>query len=137
MFIQGRATLISGPKRHSISPNIPITNRAIGLNSTSASSPSFGNIENIRSYSLSRTHSDHPSYTGSNSSTPTSSRRTSVSDAHEKSRRGSSQMGKPPKSLREWHEEPASLLEQPYLLEKVNVQILSPNNEVIKSKIYT
>jgi hypothetical protein len=32
-----------------------------------------------------------------------------------------------PKSLREWHEEPANLIEQPPLTEKVNVQILSPN----------
>jgi len=31
-----------------------------------------------------------------------------------------------PKSLREWHEQPVNLLEQPFLLEKVNVQILSP-----------
>jgi hypothetical protein len=34
-----------------------------------------------------------------------------------------------PKSLREWHEEPANLIEQPPLTEKVNVQILSPNSD--------
>ncbi len=37
-------------------------------------------------------------------------------------------MNKAPKSLREWHEQPVNLLEQP-ALEKVNVQILSPNSE--------
>ena len=31
-----------------------------------------------------------------------------------------------PKSLLEWHEQPANLLEQPSLTDKVNVQILSP-----------
>ncbi len=34
-----------------------------------------------------------------------------------------------PKSLREWHEQPANLLAQPSFLEKVHVQILSPNSE--------
>jgi len=37
-----------------------------------------------------------------------------------------------PKSLREWHEQPVNLLEQPSLLEKVNVQILSPNSGRVK-----
>lgn len=41
---------------------------------------------------------------------------------------GHSQMNKAPKSLREWHEQPVNLLEQPSL-EKVNVQILSPNHD--------
>jgi hypothetical protein len=45
---------------------------------------------------------------------------------------GSSQMIRAPKSLREWHEQPVNLLEQPSLLEKVNVQILSPNSERVK-----
>jgi hypothetical protein len=34
-----------------------------------------------------------------------------------------------PKSLREWHEQPVNLLEQPSLTEKANVQILSPNSD--------
>ncbi len=34
-----------------------------------------------------------------------------------------------PKSLREWHEQPVNLSEQPPLIEKVNVQILSPNSD--------
>ncbi len=34
-----------------------------------------------------------------------------------------------PKSLREWHEQPVNLSEQPPLTEKVNVQILSPNTD--------
>jgi hypothetical protein len=38
-------------------------------------------------------------------------------------------MIKGPKSLRECHEQPGNLLEQPFLLEKVNVQILSPNSD--------
>lgn len=46
---------------------------------------------------------------------------------------GHSQLNKAPKSLREWHEQPVNLLEQPSL-EKVNVQILSPNHDrVIQS----
>jgi hypothetical protein len=81
LFIQGRAALISGPKRQPISQNIPINNRSITSTSTSASSPSFSNVEHIRSYSLSRTYSDQ--------SPPTTSRRTSVSDTNEKSRRSS------------------------------------------------
>jgi hypothetical protein len=81
LFIQGRAALISGPKRQPISQNIPINNRSIASTSTSASSPSFSNVEHIRSYSLSRTYSDQ--------SPPTTSRRTSVSDTNEKSRRSS------------------------------------------------
>ena len=42
-------------------------------------------------------------------------------------------MNKGPKSLREWHEQPVNLLEQPSL-EKVNVQILSPNHNRIFEK---
>lgn len=58
--------------------------------STSVSSASFSNVEHIRTYSLSRTHSEHLSHTSSGSSTPTSaSRRTSVSDANERIRRSS------------------------------------------------
>jgi len=125
----GRAALISGPKQQPASQNIPIINRSITSNSTSVSSPTFSNIENIRSYSFSRRHSDQRSHNGSRSSTPSMSRRTSISDTNEKSRRSSSQMFRAPKSLREWHEQPANLLEQPSLLEKVNVQILSPNTE--------
>jgi hypothetical protein len=34
-----------------------------------------------------------------------------------------------PKSLREWHEQPVNLSEQPPLTERVNVQILSPNSD--------
>lgn len=41
-------------------------------------------------------------------------------------------MIKTPKSLLEWDEQPASLLEQPCLLEKVNVQILSPDSDRVK-----
>jgi hypothetical protein len=41
-------------------------------------------------------------------------------------------MVRAPKSLCEWHEQPVNLLEQPSLLEKVNVQILSPNIERVK-----
>jgi hypothetical protein len=89
LFIQGRAALISGPKRQSINQNIPISNinRSIASTPTFASSPSFSNIAHIRSYSLSRTHSDQSSRVGSGSSTPATSRRTSVSDTNEKSRR--------------------------------------------------
>jgi len=86
-LIQGRASLISGPRRQPISPNMPIANRSITSNSTSASSPSFSNIEHIRSYSLSRTHSEQSSHTGSGSLTPTTSRRTSILDTNENSRR--------------------------------------------------
>lgn len=125
----GRAALISGPKQQPVTQTIPITNRAISLTSTSASSPSFSNVEHTRSYSLSRAYSDQPSHTSSGSSTPTTTRRTSISDTNEKSRRSHSQMNKGPKSLREWHEKPVNLLEQPFLLEKFNVQILSPNSE--------
>ncbi len=87
LFIQGRAALISGPKRQPVTQNIPIMNRAITSNSASASSPSFSNVEHIRSYSLSRAHSDQPSHTSSGSSIPTTTRRTSISDTNEKSRR--------------------------------------------------
>lgn len=88
MFIQGRAALISGPKRQPISHNVPITNRSIMSNSATASSPNFSNIQHIRSYSLSRTYSDQPSYSGSGGTTPSSSRRASISEKNEKSRRG-------------------------------------------------
>ncbi len=88
LFIQGRAALISGPKRQSISHKNPTANRSITSNSTSASSPAFSNIQHIRSYSLSRAYSDQPTHTGSDSSTPSSSRRTSISDKNDKSRRG-------------------------------------------------
>ena len=37
-----------------------------------------------------------------------------------------------PKSLREWHEQPVNLSEQPPLSEKVNVQILSPNIDRVR-----
>jgi hypothetical protein len=87
LFIQGRAALISGPKRQSIHQKPPTTNRPIAASTTSASSPSFSNIEHIRSYSLSRAQSDQTSRTSSGSSTPTTSRRTSASDTHDKSRR--------------------------------------------------
>jgi hypothetical protein len=87
LFIQGRAALISGPKRQPIHQNPPTTNRSIAASTTSASSPSFSNIEHIRSYSLSRAQSDQTSRTSSGSSTPTTSRRTSASDTHDKSRR--------------------------------------------------
>ncbi|CAF3669030.1 unnamed protein product [Rotaria sp. Silwood1] len=132
----GRAALISGSKRHPVSPNIPITNRSINLNSTSASSPTFSNIEHIRSYSLSRTHSEQSSNIGSNSSIASASRRTSMSDVKEKSRRGNSQFTRTPKSLREWHEKPVNLLEQPYLIKNVNVQILSPNSDRTHSSFF-
>jgi len=125
----GRAALISGPKQQPVSQNIPITNRSIASNSTSASSPSFSSVDHIRSYSLSRTRSNQTSRIGSGISTPSNSRRTSISDINEKSRRNSSQMSKTPKSLRESYEQPANLLEQPFFLERVNVQILSPNSE--------
>lgn len=46
---------------------------------------------------------------------------------------GHSQINKAPKSLREWHEQPVNLLEQPSL-EKVNVQILSPNHDRVFEK---
>ncbi|CAF2752319.1 unnamed protein product [Rotaria sp. Silwood2] len=124
-----RAALISGSKRQPVSQNIPIRNRTVTSNSTSASSPTFSNIEHIRSYSLSRTHSDQSSHMGISSSIASASRRTSMSDVKEKSRRGNSQLIRGPKSLREWHEQPVNLLEQPYLLENVNVQILSPNSD--------
>lgn len=42
-------------------------------------------------------------------------------------------MNKPPKSLQDWPEQPVNLLEQPSLSEKVNVQILSPNIDRVKS----
>ncbi len=83
LFIQGRAALISGPKRQPIHQNPPTTNRSIAASTTSASSPSFSNIEHIRSYSLSRTHSEQSSHTGSGSLTPTTSRRTSILDTNE------------------------------------------------------
>lgn len=41
-----------------------------------------------------------------------------------------------PKSLREWHEQPVNLSEQPPLSEKVNVQILSPNTDRVNKSIY-
>lgn len=82
-FIQGRAALISGLKREPVIP----TNRPISSTSTSASSPSFSNVEHTRSYSLSRTHSDQTSHASSGSTTPTATRRTSISDTNEKSRR--------------------------------------------------
>lgn len=85
LFIQGRAALVSGPKRQSPSENIPIPpSRSIASTSTSALSSSFSNVEHIRSYSLSRNHSE---YMSSNSTTPTTCRRASISDAHEKARR--------------------------------------------------
>jgi hypothetical protein len=87
-FIQGRAALVSGSKRQSITNNIPINNRLITSSSTTASSPSFSNIENIRRYSLSRTQSEQPSNSGSGTSTPSTSRRTSTSDNNERARRG-------------------------------------------------
>jgi hypothetical protein len=37
-----------------------------------------------------------------------------------------------PKSLREWHEQPVNLSEQPPLTERVNVQILSPNSDRVR-----
>ena len=148
MSCLGRATLISGPKRQSISHQIPIGNRSITATSTTASSPSFSNIEHIRRYSLSRTHSEQPSNSGSRTSTPSNSRRTSTSDSAERLRSGSytavsvhhlngslsdtstsNSTTIAPKSLREWHEQPVNLLEQSALSERVNVQILSPNSE--------
>ncbi|CAF2066649.1 unnamed protein product [Rotaria magnacalcarata] len=124
----GRAALISGAKRYPASQNIPISNRSASSNS--ASSPTFDNVEHIRSYSLSRTHSDQsPNMSHLLSSIPLTNRRTSTSDVKEKSRRASSQLVRAPKSLREWHEQPANLLEQPFLLDNVNVQILSPHSE--------
>ena len=42
-------------------------------------------------------------------------------------------MVRTPKSLCEWHEQPVNLLEQPFLFENVNVQILSPNNDRVKT----
>ncbi|CAF0983387.1 unnamed protein product [Adineta ricciae] len=125
----GRAALVSGLKRSSIPKSIPITNRPLASDHSSASSPTFSSVDHIRSYSLSRTHSDQTSHTGSGSSTPSSSRRTSLSDKHDKPRRGSSQLLRTPKSLCEWHEQPVNLLEQPFLLDTVNIQILSPNSD--------
>ncbi|CAF1075812.1 unnamed protein product [Rotaria sordida] len=141
-----RAALVSGSKRQPVSQSIPIVSRPMSSNSTSStSSPTFSNIEHIRSYSLSRTHSDQSSHMATGLSIPSANRRTSMSDVKEKSRRGNSQMARAPKSLREWHEQPVNLLEQPYLLQNVNVQILSPNsdrtnppffcdNEILKSE---
>ncbi|CAF1149757.1 unnamed protein product [Adineta ricciae] len=128
----GRAALVSGPKRQSISHNIPVNNRLITSTTTTSSTPSFSNVEHARRYSLSRTHSEQPSKEGSESSTPSSSRRTSTSDTNEKSQRDSNISNynvNAPKSLREWHEQPVNLSEQPPLSEKVNVQILSPNSD--------
>jgi hypothetical protein len=88
-FIQGRAALVSGPKRQSITNNIPTSNRSITTSTTTSSSPSFSNIENIRRYSLSRTLSEQPTDSVSGTSTPSTSRRTSTSETiNEGSRRG-------------------------------------------------
>lgn len=152
LFIRfsGRATLVSGPKRQSTTQNAPISN--INRNSvTTASSPTFGAVENIRRYSLSRTHSDQNSQNPSRTSTPSRSRRTSTSDSKERLGKIRSLFSfsfdhsfdfpsfvadnlktNAPKSLLEWHEQPANLLEQPPLSDKVNVQILSPNAEHVK-----
>ncbi|CAF0866820.1 unnamed protein product [Adineta steineri] len=129
----GRATLVSGPKRQSISQAVSMNNRLITSSTTTSSTPSFSNIEHIRRYSLSRTHSEQPSNNVSEASTPSSSsRRTSVSETTEGLRRESIKSNTniiAPKSLREWHEQPVNLSEQPPLSEKVNVQILSPNSD--------
>ncbi|UJR15268.1 hypothetical protein I4U23_002222 [Adineta vaga] len=125
----GRAALVSGPKRPSISKNVPIMNRPLASNISSTSSPTFSNVDHIRSYSLSRVHSDQSSYAGSGSSTPSSSRRTSLSDKHDKSRRGSTQLIRATKTLCEWQEHPVNPLEQPFLLENTSIQILSPNSD--------
>jgi hypothetical protein len=88
-FIQGRAALVSGPKRQpSTSQNIPINNRSITSSTTTASSPSFSNVENIRRYSISRTNSEQPANSESGPSTPTRSRHPSTSDSQERIRRG-------------------------------------------------
>ncbi len=79
---------MSGPKRQSISQNLPINNRPITTSTTTASSPSFDNVERIRRYSLSRTHSEQPSNSESTTSTPSTSRRPSI-DNNERIRRGS------------------------------------------------
>ena len=132
--IQGRATLISGSKRQPISQNIPVT----------TSSPTLANVEHIRRYSLSRTHSEQASNNASGTSTP---------ENHGRVRRGQSSIELPidredllrnldsvrsnssattPKSLRESQEQPVNLNEQPSLTGKVNVQILSPNSDRVR-----
>jgi len=87
-FIEGRAALVSGTKRQSVSHNIPISNRTITSSTTTSSSPSFTNVEHIRRYSLSRTHSEQLSNSESGTSTPSTSRRTSTSETNERPRRG-------------------------------------------------
>jgi hypothetical protein len=72
-----------------VSHNIPTTtNRPITSSTTTASSPSFSDVEHIQRYSLSRTHSEQPSSNESGTSTPSTSRRTSISDGNETPRRG-------------------------------------------------
>lgn len=81
--------MVSGSKRYPVSQSIPISNRSIGSTNNSASSPVFNSVEHIRSYSLSRTHSDQSSpLSTSNLPMSTTTRRTSMSDVKEKPRRG-------------------------------------------------
>jgi hypothetical protein len=96
-------------------------------------------VENIRRYSISRTHSEQPANNESGASTPSTSRRPSISDSHERIRRDSiksSASVTAPKSLREWHEQPVNLSEQPPLTEKVNVQILSPTSDLTTPRFF-
>ncbi|UJR31410.1 hypothetical protein I4U23_018903 [Adineta vaga] len=136
----GRAALVSGLKRQSINSTIPTSNRLITSSTTTSSTPSFTTAEHIRRYSLTRTHSEQASNNDSESSTPSSSsRRTSTSETNEKTQRDSIKSNSniiAPKSLREWHEQPVNLSEQPPLNEKVNVQILSPNSDRTTARFF-
>ncbi|CAF0852735.1 unnamed protein product [Rotaria sordida] len=135
----GRAALVSGPPRQLIIQNIPNGNRLITSSTTTASSPSFTTIEQISHYSSSHNHSGQPSNSGSGISTPSTSRHTSTSDNNEKIRRDSNKSSSSlttPKSLREWHEQPVNLSEQPPLPERVHVQILSPNSSQTTTRFF-
>ncbi|CAF1152343.1 unnamed protein product [Rotaria sp. Silwood1] len=132
----GRAALISGPPRQSISQNISNNNRLITSSTTTASSPSLSTIEQSSHYLSSHNHSEQPLNSGSGTST---SSRTSISDTNETTQRDSNKSSSSvtaPKSLLEWHEQPVNLSEQPLLPEKVHVQILSPNSDRTTTRFF-
>ncbi|CAF4276666.1 unnamed protein product, partial [Rotaria sp. Silwood2] len=135
----GRAALVSGPPRQSISQKISNNNRLITSSTTTASSPSLSTIEQTSHYPSSNNRSEQPSNNGSGASTPSTSRRTSTSDSNEITRRDSNKSSSnltTPKSLRECHEKPVDLSEQPPLSEKVHIQILSPISDRTTARFF-
>lgn len=89
-LIEGRAALISGHSRQSLSQNIPFSNRSITSSTTTASSPAFPTIEPNEQYLQVQSHAEQLSTTNSGPSTPSTSRHQSTYDKNELSRKGSS-----------------------------------------------